>query len=41
MDLFEKTISNDIVYEGKIFNLDKIKVLLSKRYDVRERCYTT
>lgn len=28
MDLFEKTISSESVYEGKIFNLDKIKVLL-------------
>ena len=28
MDLFEKTISNEIIYEGKIFNLEKVRVLL-------------
>lgn len=28
MDLFEKTISSEIIYEGKIFNLDRLKILL-------------
>ncbi len=28
MDLFEKTVSNEIVYKGEIFNVEKIKVSL-------------
>lgn len=28
MDLFEKTISSEILYEGKVFKLDRLKILL-------------
>lgn len=28
MDLFEKTLSTEVIYEGKIFKMEKVKVLL-------------